>query len=151
MRQTLALARPPEILLVEDSENDVILTREGFNEAKLAVNLHTVGDGEQCMSFLRKLGPHTGAPTPDLVLLDLNLPRKDGREVLAEIVADKALRHLPVVVMTTSRAESDIAHVYSLRCSSYIVKPVDFDRFVATIRTLSEYWFRTVVLPGAGS
>jgi len=147
MNITSNQTRPAEILLVEDNENDVILTRSGFEQAKLAVNFHHVPDGEQCMAFLRKQGQYTAAPTPDIILLDLNMPRMDGREVLTEISGDDNLRHLPVVILTTSRAEQEILKMYKLRCSSYIVKPVDFDQFVRVIRQFSDYWFTVVVLP----
>ena len=139
--------RPAEVLLVEDNENDVFITRRGFKEAKLAVNLHHVENGERCMAFLRKEGPFVAAPTPDLILLDLNMPVMDGREVLAEIVEDEQLRKLPVVILTTSSGESDILDMYSLRCSSYIVKPVDFPQFQGVVKQLSDYWFALVVLP----
>jgi two-component system response regulator len=147
MNHELAHSRPAEILLVEDNENDVLLTRQGFKRARLMVNLHHVGDGEECMAFLRKQGRYADAPTPDLILLDLNMPRKDGREVMAEMVADSELRHLPVVILTTSSAEQEILDMYKLRCSSYIVKPVDFDQFLRVVRSISEYWFTVVVLP----
>jgi two-component system response regulator len=149
MNNELAQSRPAEILLVEDNENDVLLTREGFKRAKLMVNLHHVNDGEECMGFLRKLGRYADAPTPDLILLDLNMPRKDGREVLAEMVSDPELRHLPVVILTTSSDEREILNMYKLRCSSYIVKPVDFDQFLKVVRSVSEYWFTVVVLPSS--
>jgi CheY-like chemotaxis protein len=147
MNSQLAQGRPAEILLVEDSENDVVLTRMGFERAKLAVNLHHVRDGEQCMEFLRKQGSYAAAPTPDIIMLDLNMPRMDGREVLAEISADQDLCHLPVVILTTSSEEQEILKMYKLRCSSYIVKPVDFDQFVRVIRVFSDYWLTVVVLP----
>ncbi len=140
-------ARPAEILLVEDDSDDVLLTRLGMQEAKLAVNLHHVENGEQCMTFLRKEGEYTNAPTPDLILLDLNMPVMDGREVLAEIVKDEALRKLPVVVLTTSGTEGDLLDMYDLRCSSYIRKPVDFEQFQSVIKQIGEYWFTVVVLP----
>lgn len=147
MNGELARSRPAEILLVEDNENDVLLTRQGFKRAKLMVNLHHVRDGEECMRFLRKQGEYSAAPTPDLVLLDLNMPKMDGREVLAEIVKDDTLRQLPVVILTTSAEEREILDMYRLRCSSYIVKPVDFDQFLGAIRLIGDYWFTVVVLP----
>ncbi|HEY0791487.1 MAG TPA: response regulator [Chthoniobacterales bacterium] len=140
--------RSTEILLVEDNEDDVILTRQSFRAAKLLVNLHAVEDGEQCMAFLRRQPPFENAPTADLVLLDLNLPVMDGREVLAAINNDDALRHLPVIVLTTSAAETDILKMYKLRCNSYIVKPVKFERFLDVIATLENYWLTIVTLPG---
>lgn len=147
MNHELARSRPAEILLVEDSDNDVLLMRQGFKRAKLVVNLHHVADGEACMRFLRKHGEYANAPTPDLILLDLNMPRMDGREVLAEIVEDERLHHLPVVILTTSAEEREILEMYRLRCSSYIVKPVDFEQFLGVVRMIGDYWFTVVVLP----
>lgn len=147
MNTPLNHARPAEILLVEDNENDVFLTRKAFERAKLAVNLHLAKDGEECMEFLRRQGSHAGAPVPDIILLDLNMPRMDGREVLAEMVKDEALRHIPVVILTTSADDAEIRRMYELRCSSYIVKPVDFDGFMAAIRSFADYWITVVVLP----
>ena len=147
MNNELTLGRPAEILLVEDNDNDVELTRQGFKLAKLAVHLHHVWSGEACLAFLRRQGAHTQAPRPDLILLDLNMPRMDGRAVLAELVADEALRYLPVVILTTSAEEQEVLRMYQLRCSSYIVKPVDFDEFLRVIRVVSEYWFTVVALP----
>jgi len=147
MIETLAGSRLAEILLVEDNESDVQLTREGFKRAKLAVNLQCVKNGEQCMDFLHKKGEHANAPTPDLILLDLNMPIMNGREVLAEIVKDDALRRLPVVILTTSSADKDVLDLYKLRCNSYIIKPVDFAQFQLIIQGLSNYWFTVVVLP----
>jgi len=149
MTDALAASRPAEILLVEDNEDDVFLTRMAFEQAKLIVNLHHVDDGEKCMAFLRKQPPYADAPTPDLILLDLNLPVMDGREVLAEIVKDEALKHLAVVVLTTSYEAEDIATMYKLRCNSYITKPVDFEKFVDAVRKLQDYWFTVVILPTA--
>ncbi|MEZ6102259.1 MAG: response regulator [Pirellulaceae bacterium] len=139
--------RPAEVLLVEDDENDVLITHEGFARAKLAVNLHHVPNGMECMKFLRREPPYESSPTPDLVLLDLNMPVMNGREVLATIVADEQLRKLPVVVLTTSAADRDILDMYHLRCSSYITKPVDFEQFQRVIQEFSNYWFTVVVLP----
>jgi CheY-like chemotaxis protein len=141
--------RPAEILLVEDNENDVELTRIGFKKSKLLLNLHHAKDGVECMEFLRKQGAYAGAPRPDLILLDLNLPRMNGQEVLAEIVADEALCTLPVVVLTTSTDEEEIVKMYKLRCSSYIAKPVDFEQFLRVVQSLADYWFTVVVLPVA--
>jgi two-component system response regulator len=139
--------RPAEILLVEDNENDVELTKIGFKRTRLAVNLHHVPDGVECMAFLRKEGAYTAVPTPDLILLDLNMPRMNGREVLEALSQDDTLKHLPVVVLTTSDAESDVLSSYKLRCSSYIVKPVDFGNFARVVQSLTDYWFTLVVLP----
>jgi len=140
-------SRPAEILLVEDNQDDVVLTREGFKLAKLTVNLHHVEDGEECMSFLRKEGKYADAVTPDLILLDLNMPVMDGREVLAEMVKDDNLSHIPVVILTTSADEQDVLNMYKLRCSSFATKPVDFDQFVHVIQGIANYWFTVVVLP----
>ncbi len=150
MIKPLADSRVAEILLVEDNEDDVFLTREAFDVARLRVNLHHVDNGEKCMRFLRKQGPYADAPTPDLILLDLHMPIMDGREVLAEIVKDDKLRHLPVIVLTTSYEAKDIEQMYSLRCNSYITKPVDFNNFVQAISQLAGYWLTLVVLPDAG-
>jgi two-component system, chemotaxis family, response regulator Rcp1 len=147
MTSNLPSGRPAEILLVEDNENDAVLTREGFKKCKLALNLHHVKDGEECMAFLRRQGNYSDAPTPDLLLLDLNMPRMDGREVLAEMVADETLNAIPVVILTTSAQDEEILKMYKMRCSSYIIKPVDFDQFLVVIRLIAEYWFTVVVLP----
>jgi chemotaxis family two-component system response regulator Rcp1 len=149
MDSRLASGRPAEILLAEDNENDVELTRLAFKRCKLMLNLHHVPDGEACMAFLRKQGKYSNAPTPDLVLLDLNMPRMDGREVLAEVVADKTLNAIPVVVLTTSAQDLEILKMYKLRCSSYIIKPVDFEQFLHAVGLIAEYWFTVVVLPTA--
>lgn len=147
MNNNLSLGRPAVILLVEDNKVDVILTRRSFKRAKLSVNLHHVENGEQCMAFLRKEGKYADAPTPDLILLDLNLPIMDGREVLTELAKDDKLNHLPVVVLTTSKDERDVLAMYKLRCSAYITKPVDFKRFQEVIEKMSAFWFTVVVLP----
>jgi two-component system, chemotaxis family, response regulator Rcp1 len=149
MINKLTNTRAAEILLVEDNENDVELTRIGFKKSKLLLNLHHVKDGVECMDFLRKQGAYVGAPRPDLILLDLNLPRMDGQEVLAEIVADEGLCNLPVIVLTTSTDEEEIVKMYKLRCSSYIAKPVDFEQFLRVVQSLADYWFTVVVLPSA--
>lgn len=147
MSDALVDGRPAEILLVEDSDDDVELTKLGFKRAKFAVRLHHVANGEECMSFLRKEGPYAGVPTPDLILLDLNMPRMDGNEVMAEINRDEALNHLPIVVLTSSKAEEDILRSYKLRCSSYLVKPINFEGFATMIQSLTNYWFTLVTLP----
>jgi two-component system response regulator len=149
MNTPLTTSRPAEILLVEDNDNDVELTRVGFKKSKLAVNLHHAKDGEECMAFIRKEGKFADAPTPDIILLDLNMPRMDGREVLAAISKDESLRHLPVVILTTSQEEQEILKMYQLRCSSYIVKPVDLNQFIRAIQSFSDYWLTVVVLPPA--
>jgi len=140
-------SRVAEILLVDDSEDAVFLTREAFDVAKLRVNLKNVDNGLKCLQFLRKEGPYGDAPTPDLILLDINMPVMNGYEVLTEIVKDDKLKHLPVVILTTSYEAADIHKMYALRCSSYITKPVDFDDFVKAISQLASYWLTTVVVP----
>ena len=151
MSNQLGSGRPAEILLAEDNDDDVELTRQAFQHAKLLVNLHRVGDGEKCLAFLRKQGEYQNVPTPDLMLLDLNMPKMSGREVLAEMIKDDDLKGLPVVILTTSEQEEEILKMYNLRCSSYIVKPVDFDQFLKVVRTIADYWFTIVVLPKVGS
>jgi chemotaxis family two-component system response regulator Rcp1 len=141
-----ARGRPAEVLLVEDNDDDAELARIALGQATFAVKLHRVTNGEECMAFLRKEGVYTAAPVPDLILLDLNMPRMDGREVLHAIGADDALRHLPVVVLTTSAADEDVIVSYRLGCRSYIVKPPDFGSFAKAIRGLTDYWFSLVVL-----
>jgi two-component system response regulator len=140
-------ARPAEILLVEDNEDDVYLTRRAFGSARFPVNLHHVDNGAKCLAFLRRQGEYAQAPAPDLVLLDINMPVMNGREVLAAINADSALRHLAIVVLTTSAEQSDITAMYQMRCNSYIAKPVDFDQFVHTVQQLAEYWLELAILP----
>ncbi len=137
-----------DILLVEDNAGDVRLTREAFKSSKIHNRLHVVGDGEQAMAFLRKQGVHADAPRPGLVLLDLNMPRMGGREVLAEVKADEDLRRIPIVVLTTSEAEEDIVSAYDLHANAYIRKPVDLDQFVDAIRKLEGFWLEIVRLPG---
>jgi two-component system, chemotaxis family, response regulator Rcp1 len=151
MHSNLALSRPAEVLLVEDNENDVELTRQGFKRTRLLLNLHHVRNGEECMAFLRKQGEYAKAPTPDLILLDLNLPKMNGREVLAEMKADDRLASVPVVVLSTSEEGEEIMKLYKMRCSSYIVKPVDFEQFLKVVRSIADYWFTVVVLPTADS
>ena len=139
--------RPAEVLLVEDNEDDVVLMREGFKRSKLVVKLNHVTNGVECIDFLQKQGKYKDAPTPDIILLDLNMPLMDGREVLEKISQDEKLCHLPVVILTTSSEEQDVLSMYKLRCSSYIVKPVDFDKFQKVISEIGNYWFTVVVLP----
>jgi two-component system, chemotaxis family, response regulator Rcp1 len=151
MHNQLADGRTAEILLVEDNDNDVELTRQGFKRAKLLVNLHRVRDGEECMAFLRKQGKYANAPTPDLILLDLNMPKMGGEQVLAEMLKEDNLKSLPVVILTTSEQADEVLKMYKMRCSSYIVKPVDFDQFLKVVRAITEYWFTVVVLPRTDS
>ena len=138
---------PIDILLVEDSPADVRLTREALKEAKVLNTLHVVQDGEAAMAFLRKQGQYAGRPSPDLILLDLNLPRKDGRQVLAEIKLDEKLRRIPVVVLTTSRAEEDVVRSYNLHANAYVTKPVDLTQFLDVIRAIEAFWLAVVTLP----
>jgi len=147
MSTTMSKTRRAEILLVEDNNNDVVLTRESFNRSGVAVNLHHVKDGEECMAFLRRKDKYAAMPLPDVILLDLNMPRMDGTEVLTEIAGDETLRHLPVVILTTSSEQKEILKMYKLRCSSYIIKPVDLEEFIRVIRTFAEYWLTVVALP----
>ena len=141
------MSRPIEILLVEDNPGDVRLTREAFKEAKLANRLHVVGDGVEAMAYLRREGPYATAGRPDLILLDPNLPKKDGREVLAEIKAEDDLKRIPVVVLTTSQAEQDILKVYDLHANCYITKPVDLDQFLRVVQSVEDFWLTIVKLP----
>lgn len=150
MNHTERKIRPIDILLVEDSAADVRLTREAFKEARIVNNLHVVGDGVEAMAFLRKQGRYTSSPRPDLILLDLNLPKKDGREVLAEIKQDEDLKRIPVIVLTTSSAEQDILHTYNLHANAFITKPVEFKQFLDTMRSLEQFWLAVVTLPPNG-
>ena len=136
-----------EILLVEDNPGDVRLTREAWKEARFKNRLHVAEDGVEALAFLRKEGKHAGAVRPHLILLDLNLPRKDGREVLADIKNDPALKHIPVVILTTSKAEQDILKTYDLHANCYITKPLDMDQFLRVVRSIEEFWLATVTLP----
>lgn len=136
-----------EILLVEDNPADVRLTKEALKEGKINNNLYVAMDGVEAIDFLRKNGKHENAPSIDLVLLDLNLPKKDGREVLAEIKADPKLMHIPVVVMTTSKAEEDIIKSYNLHANCYVVKPLDLDKFIEVVKAIEDFWVSIVTLP----
>jgi len=139
--------KPVEILLVEDSPGDIRLTQEALKEARVINNLSVARDGEEAMSFLHREGKYADAPCPDLILLDLNMPKKDGREVLAEIKTDPHLRRIPVVMLTTSSAEKDILESYDLHANCYITKPVDLDQFITVVRTIENFWFTMVKLP----
>ena len=139
--------RAIEILLVEDSPSDVRLTREALKQAKVLNTLHVMKDGAEAMDFLHRKGKHKGSPRPDIILLDLNLPKKDGREVLAEIKADPDLKRVPVVILTTSKAEEDIVRSYELHANAYITKPVDLARFLEGIKSLEQFWLAVVTLP----
>jgi two-component system, chemotaxis family, response regulator Rcp1 len=139
--------KPIEILLVEDNPADVRLTQEALKEGKVRNNLFVARDGVEALEFLRRQGPHAKATKPDLILLDLNLPRKDGREVLADIKNDDNLRTIPVVVLTTSSAEADILKSYNLHANCYITKPVDLEQFVQVIKSIDDFWLTVVRLP----
>jgi CheY-like chemotaxis protein len=143
--------RPIEILLVEDSPSDTDLTVEALEGAKITNRLSIVEDGIQAMEFLRRQGAYSKATRPDLILLDLNLPRKDGRAVLAEIKTDPALQHIPVVVLTTSQAEKDVLQSYTLHANCYIVKPVDFQQFLDVVKAIEHFWLTVVKLPPGDS
>jgi CheY-like chemotaxis protein len=149
----LPVGRAVELLLIEDSEPDVRLTIEALKEAKVRNRLWVVEDGVEAMEFLLRQGRYAAAPRPDLILLDLNLPRKDGRQVLEEIKNDPSLRRIPVVILTTSRAEEDVLRAYDLHANCYITKPVDFNRFMEVVRAIEDFWLTVVKLPnshGAG-
>lgn len=136
-----------DVLLVEDDPGDVLMTREAFDHFRIGNALHVVGDGEQALHFLRKTGAYEGVPTPGLILLDLNLPRRNGLEVLAEMKADDDLLSIPVVVLTTSQAQEDILRSYALHANAYVSKPVDFDNFVDVIGQIDEFFLSLVKLP----
>jgi CheY-like chemotaxis protein len=136
-----------DVLLVEDDPGDVLLIREAFEFNKVRNALHVVSDGVEALDFLYRRNEHAAAPRPDLVLLDLNLPRKDGREVLEEVKADRELRTIPVVVLTTSEAEEDILRSYDLHANAYVTKPVDFDRFIEVVRLIDDFFVTVVKLP----
>lgn len=143
-------AQVVEILLVEDNPGDIRLTIEAFKDAKVANNLSVARDGEEAIQFLRKEKSFQGAPTPDIILLDLNLPKLDGREVLEIIKEDQQLRTIPVVILTSSEAEGDIVQTYNLHANCYVVKPVDFEKFIKVIRSINDFWLTVVKLPPVG-
>ena len=138
---------PIEILLVEDNPGDVELTREALHDSKVHMRLSVVSDGVEALAFLKREGAHADAPRPDLILLDLNLPKKDGRAVLADIKQDGSLRHIPVVILTSSQAEQDILKAYDLHANCYVTKPVDLDQFITIVRSIEQFWFTVVKLP----
>jgi CheY-like chemotaxis protein len=140
-------AAPIEVLLVEDSPGDVRLTREAFKDAKVHINLHVASDGTEAMAFLGRKGEHANVPRPDLILLDLNLPKKDGRQVLKEIKENPALKCIPVVILTTSASEEDILRSYRLHANCYIAKPVDLDGFLKVVKSIDSFWLSVVKLP----
>ena len=141
--------KPIEILLVEDNPGDARLTREALSHSKVRNNLHHARDGEEAMAFLRHEGPFSSAPTPDLVLLDLNLPRRDGREVLEDMKNDKQLMHIPVVILTSSEAEEDVLRSYRLHANCFITKPGDLDALTKVVEGIEQFWFTVVRLPPA--
>jgi len=142
-----AIGKPIDILLVEDNPGDVRLTQEAFKEGKVRNSLHVVADGVEALAFLRKEGAHADAPRPDIILLDLNLPKKDGREVLAEIKEDPDLKRIPVVILTISQAEQDILKSYNLHANCYITKPVGLEQFMTVVRSVEGFWLTIVKLP----
>lgn len=141
------IGRPAEFLLVEDNPGDVRLTREALMECKLRNNLSVVGDGVEALAFLRREGPYADAVRPDVILLDLNLPKKGGREVLADIKADPDLRRIPVVIITSSEAEQDVLASYDLHVNCYVNKPVDLEQFIKVVRSIGTFWLTIVKLP----
>jgi two-component system, chemotaxis family, response regulator Rcp1 len=151
MASASACAEPIEVLLVEDSVGDIRLTREAFKDAKVHINLHVVVDGAEAMAFLKREGKHADAARPDLILLDLNLPKKDGREVLREIKGSPTLGIIPVVILTTSASEADILRTYQLHANCYITKPVDLEGFLKVVKSIDSFWLSVVKLPRGAS
>jgi two-component system, chemotaxis family, response regulator Rcp1 len=147
MRTVGAAGSPMEVLLVEDSPGDVRLTREALREANRAVHLHVACDGVEAMAFLKRAGVHAKAPRPDLVLLDLNLPRMDGREVLSTMKADQSLKTIPIIILTTSEAEVDIVKSYQLQANCYLSKPVQLEAFESLVKSINDFWLTRVKLP----
>jgi len=142
---------PIEVLLVEDNPGDVRLTQEAFLDANKTINLHVAADGVEAMAFLRRTGVHANAPRPDLILLDLNLPRMDGREVLAHIKSDASLKLIPTVILTTSNAEADIVKSYQLQANCYLTKPVQLEAFETLVKSINDFWLTKVKLPRAAN
>lgn len=152
MRTTTDRAAPPvEILLVEDNLGDARLTQEALKEGKVYSNLHWAKDGVEALDFLNARGKFQDAPRPDIILLDLNLPRKDGREVLHDIKNDEKLKHIPVVVLTTSKAEEDVLRSYELHANCYVAKPVDLEKFIMVVQSIDKFWLTVVTLPPGGT
>ena len=143
------MTKPVIILMVEDNPTDVLIAREGFSCAKMRNTLHVADDGIEAMEFLRRRGKYASSPRPDLIVLDLNMPRKNGHEVLAEIKIDDNLKDIPVVILTTSKSQEDISKAYGLHANCYISKPVDFDEFTKVVQTIQDFWFTVVSLPPA--
>ncbi len=151
MTQTTATGRPIEILLVEDNPGDARLTREAFKEGKLANNLSVVTDGVEALEFLRQEGEHAEVASPDIILLDLNLPKKGGHELLEEMKRDPVLKRIPVVVLTSSRVHEDILSSYNLHANCFVTKPVDLEQFIKVTRAIEQFWFTVVTLPDRGT
>jgi chemotaxis family two-component system response regulator Rcp1 len=147
--ETRVMGRPVEFLLAEDNPGDVRLTKEALRESKISNNLNVVPDGVEAMAFLRREGKYFEAPRPDVILLDLNLPKKDGREVLAEVKADPNLRLIPVVIITSSEAEQDVLKTYELHANCYVTKPVDLEQFIKVIQSIETFWLTIVTLPSS--
>lgn len=147
--ETKVMGRPVEFLLAEDNPGDVRLTKEALRESKISNNLNVVPDGVEAMAFLRREGKYADAPRPDVILLDLNLPKKDGREVLAEVKADPGLRLIPVVIITSSEAEQDVLKTYELYANCYVTKPVDLEQFIKVIQSIETFWLTIVTLPSS--
>ena len=145
--EEITAGKPIEILLVEDNPGDVRLTQEALRDGKVRNSMHVAADGVEALAFLRREGKFADARRPDVILLDLNLPKKDGREVLAEIKTDPDLRRIPVVVLTTSEAEEDILRAYNLYANAYVAKPVDLDKFIAVVKSIEDFWLEIVKLP----
>jgi two-component system, chemotaxis family, response regulator Rcp1 len=139
--------KPVEILLVEDNPIDVMVTQDALERVKVKTNLHVAYDGVEALDFLNRKGKYTEAPRPDIILLDLNLPKKDGREVLKEVKGSETLRRIPIVILTTSKAEEDIFRSYELHANCFITKPVDLDQFVTIVQSIEDFWFSIVTLP----
>jgi chemotaxis family two-component system response regulator Rcp1 len=143
-------AKPVNILMVEDNPTDVLIAREGFSTAKMLNTLHVADDGIEALEYLNQRGKYVGAARPDLIVLDLNMPRRNGHEVLAEIKGDDNLKDIPVVILTTSKSREDITRAYGLHANCYISKPVDFDEFTRVVQTIQDFWFSVVTLPAGG-
>ena len=151
MSESEETARPVEILLVEDNPGDMRLTKEALKEGKVYNNLHWANDGVEALAFLRREGKYSAAPAPDIILLDLNLPKKDGREVLLAVKSDDRLKHIPVVILTTSKAEEDVLRTYNLHANCYVTKPVDLEKFIVVVKSIDAFWLTVVTLPNGHS
>jgi two-component system, chemotaxis family, response regulator Rcp1 len=141
------ISRPVDILLVEDNPGDVRLTQEAFSDSRIPININVAMDGEEALAYLRRIPPYSDVTRPDMILLDLNIPKRDGREVLEEVKKDPFLHNIPVVVLTTSNAEQDIQKTYNLNVNAYINKPVDFDKFLDIVQKIEDFWLMTAILP----